>query len=653
MKVRPSQHRGFTYRPDVDGLRAVAVIAVMLYHAGLTLTPGGFVGVDVFFVISGFVIASVVQADLARGRFTLRGFYERRIRRIFPALFAMIAVTLVIGWFVMMADDYKRLGQSAAANALFLSNFYFMKDSGYFGVTAAAKPLLHTWSLAVEEQFYLLLPLYLLLIKRWTLASLRWVTLGIGLASLALAIWVTPHEPYASFFMLPTRAWELLMGVLLAHGFMTAPPHRRAAQARALLGIGLILFAVVVYSEETTFPGLAALPPVMGTALLISAGAGGGWTTAWLASRPMVFVGQISYPLYLWHFPLLGFASYLSLTGLTLVDTLVVNLVIVVCAVLSWQVIERPVRERRVLKTQRSVFVFALFCMAATLVAGLVINLERGIESRFDGMQLRIVQGMTDRIGGARNPCMALSPAQIADGAFCVLGDTASRFAPDALVWGDSHAEALAPGIGEVAARAGRAVFFAGAQGCPIGSHLRDVSWLERDCAAFDRAMLDSLRRRPEISQVILVSRWVPLRVPEPAGEGSSAGVNGLGAADSLGEVVRALTAAGKRVWLVGPVPDVGTLVPRALYLQSLGFARDVETRPSEASFYDAQERTLAVLGELARQPGVSLVLPHERFCSDGWCEVIRDGYPLYFDDNHLTTVGAKSAAQVLEPVFR
>lgn len=271
-----SAHAGFGYRPDIDGLRAVAIIAVMLYHAGVPLTPGGFVGVDVFFVISGFVIASVVQADLARGRFTLRGFYERRIRRIFPALFTMIAITLAIGWFVMLADDYKRLGQSASANALFLSNFYFMKDSGYFGVTAAAKPLLHTWSLAVEEQFYLLLPLYLLLLRRWTLAGLRWATMGIGLVSLALAIWATPREPFASFFMLPTRAWELLVGVWLAHGLV--PPARRRwdAWSRALLGVGLILFAVVGYSDETPFPGLAAVPPVLGTALLISIGAGGG-----------------------------------------------------------------------------------------------------------------------------------------------------------------------------------------------------------------------------------------------------------------------------------------------------------------------------------------------------------------------------------------
>lgn len=367
----------------------------------------------------------------------------------------------------------------------------------------------------------------------------------------------------------------------------------------------------------------------------------------------MVFMGQISYPLYLWHFPLLGFLSYLSLTGPNVARILVANGVIVLCAVLSWQLIERPVRERRVLKSQRSVFLFGAFCICSTLAVGVAIHLNRGFEARFDGEQLRIVQGMTDRIGGASNPCMSLTPEMIADGAFCVLGDEGTKLSPGAIVWGDSHAEALAPGIADIAARAGRSVLFAGAQGCPIGSHLRDVGWQARACAAFDKAMLDRLLSSPQLRHVILVSRWVPLREEEPGKSMAISGITGLGAAESLRVVVRALASAGKRVWLVGPVPDVGTLVPRALYLQSLGFSQPVEIRPSVASFQATQARTLAVLGELAHEPNVSLVLPHEPLCGDGWCEVVRDGYPLYFDDNHLTTVGAKLAARVLEPVFR
>lgn len=194
-----SKHLNFSYRPDVDGLRAVAVLAVILYHAGLKALPGGYVGVDIFFVISGFVITSAVQPDMAAGRFLVRDFYERRIRRIFPALFAMVAASLCVGWWVMMPDDLKRLGQSSVANAVFASNFFFLKDSGYFGATAAAKPLLHTWSLAVEEQFYLLLPLYLVLLKRWSEPVMRGLTVGLSVASLMLAVVATRYEPNISF----------------------------------------------------------------------------------------------------------------------------------------------------------------------------------------------------------------------------------------------------------------------------------------------------------------------------------------------------------------------------------------------------------------------------------------------------------------------
>lgn len=644
-------HRHATYRPDVDGLRAVAVLSVILYHAGLKAMPGGYVGVDIFFVISGFVITTAIQPDLFAGRFSTRDFYERRIRRIFPPLFLMVAVSLAIGWFVMMPDDFKRLGQSSVANSVFLSNFYFMKDTGYFGATAAAKPLLHTWSLAVEEQFYLLLPLYPLLLLRWSGAAMRWLTVGICMASLLLSVFATQYEPNLSFFLLPTRAWELLVGVLLAQGLVPAPRKAFEEWARALAGIGLIAFSVVFYSEKTVFPGMAAIPPVLGSALIISAGmpSGGGGANAWLASRPMVFIGKISYPLYLWHFPLLGFAGYLSLSGLGFFQTAAVNVMIFAIAVVSWRYVERPVRERRVLAGQRALFLFGFLCITATLLGGLAIHFKRGVESRFDGDQLKIVRGMTDRMVD-RDRCMNLSTDQIASGNWCRFGSGGSAGVPDIAIWGDSHGEALAPGISDVAARAGKQFLFAGHHGCAIGVHLQDTGWDGRACSVFSKATFDYLVATPTIRQVVLVSRWAPLRAASSA---PLAGTTGMSVAASLTQVVVQLAAAGKHVWLVSPVPDVKTLVPRALYLKSLGLESDFELRPSEAAFYIAQKNTLSLLGELADRPGVSLISPHEVLCSGGWCEVEREGRPLYFDDNHLTTYGAKWVGTIFEPVFK
>ncbi|WP_194944750.1 acyltransferase family protein [Limnohabitans sp. 2KL-3] len=631
-------HQYSTYRPDVDGLRAVAVLAVLIYHAGFSVIPGGYVGVDIFFVISGFVITSAVQPDLASGRFNLRDFYERRIRRIFPPLFVMVVVSLVLGWMVLMPDDLKRLGQSSVANAAFLSNFYFLKDSGYFGATAAAKPLLHTWSLAVEEQFYLLLPLYMLLFKRWSADVMRWLTLSLFALSLLLAAVATYFEPTLSFFLLPTRAWELLAGVMLAQGMVPSPRSAKDEWARALLGIFLIAYALLAYSEKTVFPGLAALPPVLGGMLIISAGMRReGRANAWLASRTMVFLGQISYPLYLWHFPLLGFAGYLSLRGLGVAETLAVYAIIVICALVSWRFVEQPVRTRRVFSGQRALFGFGLVCIVVTLLAGLALHFGRGMESRFSGDQLKLVRGMTDRL--ADKGCMVLSPVQVASGNVCRLGSKVAGL-PDTFLWGDSHAEAWAPGFAEQAERTGKAVLFAGQHGCAIGQHFLDTSWAGKECAAFDKTMLDYLLAQTSIKQVVLVSRWTALRTAKQAEE-----VNGRlvpTAEQALTRVVTQLVNAGKQVRLVGPVPDAKTLVPRALYLKSLGFAKEFEVRQRLDEFESVQKNTLVTLRNLANQQGVSLTLPHLELCKEGLCAVEQDGYPLYFDDNHLSTHGAR-----------
>ncbi|MDD2808231.1 acyltransferase family protein [Rhodoferax sp.] len=645
------KHYQPSYRPDVDGLRAVAVLAVILYHGGLKALPGGYVGVDIFFVISGFVITSAIQPDMAAGRFLVRDFYERRIRRIFPALFAMVAASLCVGCWVMMPDDLKRLGQSSVANAVFASNFFFLKDSGYFGATAAAKPLLHTWSLAVEEQFYLLLPLYLVLLKRWSEPVMRGLTVGLSVASLMLAVVATRYEPNISFFMLPTRAWELLAGVMLAQGMLPAPRSVRGEWLRAGVGMGLIAFALVFYTEKTPFPGLAALPPVLGAVLIISAGLRNArGVNVWLSSKPMVFIGQISYPLYLWHFPLLGFAGYMSLTGLGVAQTVAVNGVIVLCALVSWRFVEQPIRQRRVLAGQRLMFAFGVACIAVTLLAGLLIHFGRGFESRFEGDRQKIVRAMTDRIAN-KDACMNFAPDQISKGELCHLG-VEDMSQTDVVVWGDSHAEALAPGIADMAANAGRSALFAGQHGCGIGLHFQETGWSDRACVAFSKAMLAYLMTTPSINKVVLVSRWSSLRAPplQAPAKSSPASVT---AAQALGQVVAQLRMAGKQVWLVGPVPDVKTLVPRALYLKSMGFAQDFEIRQSLAEYVEIQKNTLAVLRHLAEQPGVSLVLPHERLCQTAWCDVAQDGYPLYFDDNHLSTHGAKIAAQVLAPLFK
>ncbi|HYK43019.1 MAG TPA: acyltransferase, partial [Thermoanaerobaculia bacterium] len=313
-----------SYRPEIDGLRGVAVVLVVLFHAGFGC-PGGYVGVDVFFVISGFLITSLIWKDLEGERFTFARFWERRARRIVPALVAVVAATLFAGWFLLLPADYERLGRSAASQAVFAANVHFWLTGGYFAPAAAEQPLLHTWSLALEEQFYWIVPVALFLVfgaRRFERrrSSMILAAIGCGIvSSFTLSVWGVAHHPSAAFYLLPTRAWELLLGSLVAFLPMRSQPSqgRAVRELAAIGGVALILLAAFGYRATTPFPGAAALAPCLGAALWIRSN--GRETSASPAptlagsvlSRPLpVFVGLASYSLYLWHWPFLAFARY-------------------------------------------------------------------------------------------------------------------------------------------------------------------------------------------------------------------------------------------------------------------------------------------------------------------------------------------------------
>src|SRR3954468_8850530 len=350
------------YRPDVDGLRAVAVLAVLAYHAFQGAMPGGFAGVDVFFVISGFLITGIILEDLKAGRFTVAGFYWRRIRRIFPALILVLAACLLLGWQVLLPDEFRALGKHVAAGAGFVSNIALWREAGYFDAAAELKPLLHLWSLGIEEQYYLLWPLALLLFFR---RSLLWLILGVACVSFALNVAIVGGHPRAAFFLPVTRFWELLAGALLAYLPMAKPSH-----LRSFLGAALVIAGFALLNGERAFPGWWALLPVGGTALLISAGPSAWVNRAILSRRAVVYVGLISYPLYLWHWPLLSYARIVhdgeapwelrcALLGLS-----------IVLAALTFELVEKPIRRGRLGAMARRVAVPGLAAsMCALAVA--------------------------------------------------------------------------------------------------------------------------------------------------------------------------------------------------------------------------------------------------------------------------------------------
>src|SRR5687767_11476762 len=324
------------YRPDIDGLRAVAVLAVLAFHAFPHAAPGGFAGVDVFFVISGFLISGIILEDLQRGRFSLADFYWRRVRRLFPALILVLLACLALGWLVLLPDEFSRLGKHVAAGAGFIANLAFWREAGYFDWSAELKPLLHLWSLGVEEQYYLVWPLLLLFFRRWTLGLI----VGIGVLSFALNLYMTAKYPSAAFYLPMTRFWELLVGSFLAW----KTTEGRFGNLKSACGAMLVIAGLVLLNGERAFPGWWALLPVLGTALLISAG-----PTAWvnrtiLAHPAAVYVGLISYPLYLWHWPLLSFARVVEQGEPGALTKTVLLMASFVLAWATYQFVEKPIR---------------------------------------------------------------------------------------------------------------------------------------------------------------------------------------------------------------------------------------------------------------------------------------------------------------------
>lgn len=356
----------FKYRADIDGLRAIAVLAVIFFHTNVPGFSGGFVGVDIFFVISGFLITSIILKEINEENFSITRFYERRIRRIFPALFPVIAFSLVAGAYLFEADAFDEFGQSIIATTLFSSNILFGSDSGYFAAPSLQKPLLHTWSLAVEEQFYIFFPLALVLIHGFLKSRyLLWILIAITL-SLGASIYGVYHYAGATFYLVPTRAWELLAGSILALGVLPDPSSAWLRNLLSITGLGLIIYSVGFYTEATLFPGYNAIAPVLGAWLVIYSNGEKAIVNKLLSMRPLVFIGLISYSLYLWHWPFAAFARYLMFRPFNAYDSAGIILVSLAVSILSWKYIEQPFRGRQMLLPDRKrVFAIAGFVMIA------------------------------------------------------------------------------------------------------------------------------------------------------------------------------------------------------------------------------------------------------------------------------------------------
>lgn len=494
-------HASF-YRADIDGLRAVAVLLVVVFHAWPGALGGGFIGVDVFFVISGFLISTIILKDLEAGRFSFLEFYQRRVLRIFPALLLVLVAVLAVGWFAMSAADFKRLGKSAAGGAGFVSNFIFWKESGYFDAAAESKPLLHLWSLGIEEQFYIVWPLLLWAAFRRKVPAVGLIA-GAALLSFAFNVYKANTDPVADFYSPLTRFWELLGGAALAWLAMRRELAVSSSAARANLlawiGAALLAAGVLLISKDKRFPGAWALLPVLGAFLVIHAGPAA-MVNRVLAQPVLVWIGKISYPLYLWHWPLLCYGRMVG-GELSAAQTAGLVVAAVVLAALTYHLVEKPIRFGAGRRGRKSAWLAVL--VAAAGATGYAFHKLDGLLWRYETEQQKAyrLQAQWPESWNATPECNRLYRGE----QYCMIGD-ANR-PPDAALIGDSHANHFYFGLEESLRRRSQNLLMIGAGGCPPffgidrGKHPQHGNL---NCLARTQAFYKNVLESPSIRTVYL-----------------------------------------------------------------------------------------------------------------------------------------------------
>lgn len=641
----PSSGQQLGYRADIDGLRAVAVGGVIAYHAFPSVVPGGFVGVDVFFVISGFLISGIIFRDLESSSFSFAEFYRGRIRRIIPALLIVLIATWSIAWFILNADDYAVLGWHLSAASVFLSNFVLGHEAGYFDRAVEYKPLLHLWSLAVEEQFYLIWPLSIYAI--WRLHRNPTTIIGIiALLSFGLNIVVAETQPVWDFYSLPTRLWELALGAVLASSTARVRG-RNAAHAMGMTGFGLILIAIFTLKGTANYPGWPALAPTIGTVLVVTAGPESWINRTILSPRPVVFVGLISYPLYLWHWPLFSFARYALLKEPTPSMKLGIIALAFLLAWMTYHLVEKPIRfgmhSAQSWRRIASITLVVLLCVVG--IVGLITRREQGFISRFPDRVRDLADFTYDPQRAYRGGTCLLGPQQNEQdfNRECTGHASADGNSSLILIWGDSHAAHLYPGLSRIQSDAGFSLAQFTESACPpILDHNVKYIYLDKRGARLCQEINDFVFHKIEELQpraLVIAAQWWEVPIAD---------------LDKLGLTIERLKQAGLRhIIVVGPVPVWNPSLPKLLlrYYET-STPKHFPDRMSGAYLFTDIERKLK---EIAAEEGVDFVSAIEVFCTQDKCITRTSNDPkdiVVWDSAHLTDSGSYLlAARIYEMI--
>ena len=628
------------YRAEIDGLRAIAVIPVILFHAGFELFSGGFVGVDVFFVISGYLITTILIKDLENNSFSLVNFYERRARRILPALYFMIITSVIIGWFILTPYFYRDLFQTITATSLFMSNYLIYLKSGYFAAIADLKPFLHTWSLAVEEQYYVLFPILLFLFWRFGRIATVLLLIALLIFSFLYCLWALDHHPNANFLLLPSRAWELLAGCLVA--FFIQKKGLLSNNFLATLGLVAIIFSVFVFDSSTPFPSYYTLVPVLGAMAIIIFANEKTLVAQILRARIIVGLGLISYSLYLWHQPVFSFLKHLLFTKPTYFQSFVALVLICLISIFSWQYVERPFRNKKKF-SKKSIIIFSIVFIIATALLGLLGHKKMGFTNRLSTETRMISEGSFDK-----NPrqfeCKYLDEKSEIDET-CLIGDKKNA-EPSIAIIGDSHADHLLQSFHNQLLLEGLTAYNFSFKNCSPVSFISTTSdFTENIC--FEK-ISNFIKDNKNVNKVIVAFRWVTSIPGKGYGNFSRENLLDKKILKSRGEIIakKLENLAGSEIelTLVYPVPEAGEDVPNYTVKKRILGKKNFILRIPYALFMERNKYAYYALNLVSTTKAIIRVYPSQVLCEeipDGYCKTVFNSKSLYYDDDHLTNYGA------------